>query len=573
MHAKLLLLLLICLVCSCLILARSRAQRYATRKPKLSSKSRTKINQNIIEEDDEVDSEEQQESIEDFLEPTESIDPYFTLGKYLVSYDKKGLFEDYSLDEVSRAIKSLAAAHAAWKTMDGATHQFRNTFKESTSLQSRFDKFIAKKSKNTKEAVKLTEYITTVERGLQTAEILQSVKLIDETKRKLALHEAGLHEVGRYAIKKKKLNLIASVLQPLEPNNLNNIDEPSSSPTIPRFASNETIICLVENPELSEEHHLNELLRLVTFEKPISVPITNYATTPTPTPATTTSSFFFRRSNTPSQVKPEVNKDLPSKEMKVLPSVLHLAHEVLDAVTGHFVLPAPPEDSTEILTHNVTNVPASLQWKAGRIRVLGHSLGAAVGSYCTMLLDGLLNTTTIPSYPTNPAVHEMLQEKVYAQAVKAYGLSCFPCVSRDILVPQCITTLICGDDMISRVSQPALHSLQHRITSGLQSGAGKVGLTWFVSNAASVWKDVKTMAGKNMHSYRGRKQRNMNALSLPGRVMFIKSRQLKQGATIQRILRGNWQEEVLWSVYEVLLSKKMIEHHTVDAYIRTLNRC
>jgi hypothetical protein len=73
--------------------------------------------------------------------------------------------------------------------------------------------------------------------------------------------------------------------------------------------------------------------------------------------------------------------------------------------------------------------------------------------------------------------------------------------------------------------------------------------------------------------YRGRKQAEVTGLHVPGRVFYIKSRKLKQGATFQRILRGNWQEEVLWNIHDIVISKKMIDHHTLSAYIRTLNRC
>lgn len=48
---------------------------------------------------------------------------------------------------------------------------------------------------------------------------------------------------------------------------------------------------------------------------------------------------------------------------------------------------------------------------------------------------------------------------------------------------------------------------------------------------------------------------------------------LKQGATMQRVLRGNWQEDILWNIQEILISSKMLEHHSLPAYIRTLNRC
>lgn len=75
-----------------------------------------------------------------------------------------------------------------------------------------------------------------------------------------------------------------------------------------------------------------------------------------------------------------------------------------------------------------------------------------------------------------------------------------------------------------------------------------------------------------MKKYKGRKQ-EAAGLHVPGRAFYIKSRKLKQGATLQRILRGNWQEEVLWNIHDVVVTKKMVDHHTLNAYIRTLNRC
>lgn len=80
------------------------------------------------------------------------------------------------------------------------------------------------------------------------------------------------------------------------------------------------------------------------------------------------------------------------------------------------------------------------------------------------------------------------------------------------------------------------------------------------------------VAGKQLGKYQGRKK-DKRALHLPGRVFFIKSRQLKQGATIQRVLRGNWQEDVLWNIRDIVISTKMLEHHGLAAYLRTLNRC
>ena len=72
----------------------------------------------------------------------------------------------------------------------------------SSSLMSRYEKFVgssklkkAKKSKGTrKEAAKVLEYTTTVERALQAAEILQATQQAGEQTRREMLREAGLVE-------------------------------------------------------------------------------------------------------------------------------------------------------------------------------------------------------------------------------------------------------------------------------------------------------------------------------------------------------------------------------------------
>lgn len=42
---------------------------------------------------------------------------------------------------------------------------------------------------------------------------------------------------------------------------------------------------------------------------------------------------------------------------------------------------------------------------------------------------------------------------------------------------------------------------------------------------------------------------------------------------MQRVLRGQWREDILWTLHEVLLSKRMIDHHSLEEHIKTLSRC
>lgn len=48
---------------------------------------------------------------------------------------------------------------------------------------------------------------------------------------------------------------------------------------------------------------------------------------------------------------------------------------------------------------------------------------------------------------------------------------------------------------------------------------------------------------------------------------------MMKGATIQRVLRGNWQEDILWNLHDILISEKMFQHHSIESFIKTLARC
>jgi hypothetical protein len=59
-----------------------------------------------------------------------SDNPYLEIGSFLVRFGKGTEFERYTLDEVTSAVEALSRSEAAVKSMDGATHQLRNAFKE-----------------------------------------------------------------------------------------------------------------------------------------------------------------------------------------------------------------------------------------------------------------------------------------------------------------------------------------------------------------------------------------------------------------------------------------------------------
>jgi hypothetical protein len=110
--------------------------------------------------------------------------PYSTLAEYLLRSDRKSKeFLKYTQRDIEKAVKALADGTKALKNMDGVSHALNSALSEkSVSLSARHRKFeeldLDQESKSVqKEASKVLEYVTTVERGLQCCELLQSISI------------------------------------------------------------------------------------------------------------------------------------------------------------------------------------------------------------------------------------------------------------------------------------------------------------------------------------------------------------------------------------------------------------
>lgn len=365
---------------------------------------------------------------------------------------------------------------------------------------------------------------------MQAAEILQAISQQDNNTRSSYLQEAGLQEIGRVSLDSYKLHVTLSVLRPIRSE-----DE--------RFGEGELVIALVDGAR-DTTTAVAQLLRLVAKEAPEAYPLLPAA------------------------------EALDSDEEQVMlqPALVQLSTMALDQLQGILAncsqagaVPAEDISSTEISLSGEAGNTSTLTpiWPA-RVRVLGHSAGGSVASYLAMLLDGTLplsvfNTTTAPSLAGR-----------FKGNVKCITLGALPCMSRSV-VPSFITSIICGDDVVSRAQTDSMASLHRRVLQALKAGAGKKGMLGLLASG-SMLKDVSSMAGKSLTRYREARKVS-TFLAVPGRAFFIKNRQLKEGATLQRVLRGNWQEDVLWKLHDIVISQKMLEHHTLAAYIRTLNRC
>lgn len=332
------------------------------------------------------------------------LSPYASLANYLLRNDRKNKdFIKYTLKDVEKAIKRLADGQKTIKSMDGASHLLNSALSEkSTSLTARFRKFEELElnhasKKIQKEASKVLEYVNVVERGLQGCEILQSMNISEISKRNEYLTYAGLTEIRRVILSYDKIKLTLSVLIP--------IPEDTSKPTTGRFANGEIVIALVDASSI------DSVLRLCSQSiKEIKL------------------NAIGRREET----------------INVLPTVLELTMQAVEAISDLLIPISTTNNSViEGNSNSSTTLPPILKSLSGspipqKVRILGHSVGGAVGAYLSMLLDGALSASLERAAPVAGLYHDRVRCLTFASP---------PCISR-MIVPRFISSLICGDDII-----------------------------------------------------------------------------------------------------------------------------
>lgn len=89
--------------------------------------------------------------------------------------------------------------------------------------------------------------------------------------------------------------------------------------------------------------------------------------------------------------------------------------------------------------------------------------------------------------------------------------------------------------------------------------------------AGSALEQSMGAAGRSLKDEQKRKLTDDDELRLPGDVFFLKPR--ADGAVgIYRGGAGRAREELLWQLNDILLSKSMLAHATLDAYVSALDR-
>lgn len=214
------------------------------------------------------------------------------------------------------------------------------------------------------------------------------------------------------------------------------------------------------------------------------------------------------------------------------------------------------------------------------VHCVGHSFAGSVAAVLTAILDG----TLVPDGGSREGGGAVsFQEAVRSASCVALG-PC-PCVGSSVALPGCASVVL-GDDLFARLQPSSLRRLRARVLSllhnGGATGAARVGSAWLGDALSSTVRNVRGAldarkkqgsssptggSGGEMGAAEGG---DALALLCPGVVYLLKPR--SSGAVgVTTTKRGGLGEAVFSTMHEALLSKSMLAHHALGAYIHALD--
>ena len=392
------------------------------------------------------------------------------------------------------------------------------------------------KRKKLKEASKVLEYGGTVERALQAAEVLQAVAVHDPQKRERYLREACLVEVARFAVSlnSSRVACSVSVLAPMMEENNSNIKAPlDSSITTPpprlgskaqrmqqrkaqsapvRFMPGELVVAVTDSSN-SEAASIARLLRLLSHEGEAVV------------------AWKSGLSMQPGLLSLACEMIRGLKDWLPIRTDSSSALEEKESIAaaggggggGGATHHAKPNSSSA----DVVGQDSSPSASPIRLRIIGRSVGGAVGALAAVLLDGamvtgdavsadaLRNTRRKSDDSDSDQSRELCSEVASAAAelvnsadlrqwtgslrgrVQCVAIGPPPCISRPA-VPRYVTSIVCGDDIVPRAHTEAVRAFRIRVLKALKRGAGRGGALGYMMGAGLL-SDLSAVAGTLPH--------------------------------------------------------------------------
>ena len=134
-----------------------------------------------------------------------------------------------------------------------------------------------------------------------------------------------------------------------------------------------------------------------------------------------------------------------------------------------------------------------------------------------------------------------------------------------------ITSILYGDDVVCRSSKESIDRFLERTSRALK-WKGLVGrqMNWM--------RDTISLATSNIKSHAHGSEGEEARLIVPGRAYLVRPRRLGHSCSMHEVgaqLKGGREAlraAVLWQLNEILLSRSLWKHHSLDSYIHGLDR-
>ena len=233
------------------------------------------------------------------------------------------------------------------------------------------------------------------------------------------------------------------------------------------------------------------------------------------------------------------------------------ARDVLDAIR-----PALERAETEQGNDDDTDQHAAIHF-------VGRSMAGGGGALAATMMDGILPLEEADESEDEKSEREEAKKSLggYGRGrTSAFALGPPPCLSNNIKA-DFVKSVIHGDDAICRTTSESIGRLCQRTRRVMKGNPLGAKLGW-MSNAVSL-----TVSGVKAHA-KGKKGAEKH-LSVPGMVYLVRPRRY-EGSSIHEVSSSQGaikvRSAVLWQLNDVLLSKSLWAHHSLEAYIRGLNR-
>jgi len=232
------------------------------------------------------------------------------------------------------------------------------------------------------------------------------------------------------------------------------------------------------------------------------------------------------------------------------------------------------------------------------VHFIGRSLAGGVASLAATMLDGTLplpkrkkqkgkgTKAKVESAvvkeseeESDSATDEKMENSTTPEIIPLSGLArarssaitlgAPPCLSSNVLAAYC-TSFLYGDDVVVRTTSDSVNRLCDRVKRNLKSG--------FVGRNIGWMSDTLTLTVSSLQTHAHGSEGEEANLSIAGRAYLVRPRRLGGLCSIHEVgnlnkggreaLRAN----LLWQLHDVLLSKSMWKHHSLESYIHGLDR-